>query len=156
MYGLVMLREYLDEILDGIKTFDARVYDTNSKSTELVINDMPTPRRVPINSQLEEILMNYHIGVKNGNAFVLSNSENPYEPRRYQRDLKKIFLELEKDYTCNDLRDMFFIRALECGMNIISVSQIGGIQLDSLFYKCKELIVTSEDANQVEMTKLEF
>ena len=26
MYGLIMLREYLDEILDGTKTYDARTY----------------------------------------------------------------------------------------------------------------------------------
>jgi len=28
MYGLIMLREYLDEIFDGEKTFDASSYDT--------------------------------------------------------------------------------------------------------------------------------
>lgn len=26
MYGLIMLREYLDEILDGTKTYDTRAY----------------------------------------------------------------------------------------------------------------------------------
>lgn len=31
MYGLIMLREYLDEILDGIKTYDARSYNTNKR-----------------------------------------------------------------------------------------------------------------------------
>lgn len=33
MFGLVMLREYLDEILDGTKTFDARSYDTKKRGT---------------------------------------------------------------------------------------------------------------------------
>lgn len=31
MYGLIMLRAYLDEILDGTKTYDARVYNTNKR-----------------------------------------------------------------------------------------------------------------------------
>lgn len=31
MYGLIMLREYLDEILDGTKTYDARAYNTNKR-----------------------------------------------------------------------------------------------------------------------------
>ncbi len=31
MYGLIMLREYLDEILDGKKSFDARAYDTTKR-----------------------------------------------------------------------------------------------------------------------------
>ncbi|WP_440338764.1 hypothetical protein [Megamonas funiformis] len=29
IYGLIMLREYLDEILDGTKFYDARAYNTN-------------------------------------------------------------------------------------------------------------------------------
>ena len=31
MYGLIMLREYLDEILYGTKTYDARAYNTNKR-----------------------------------------------------------------------------------------------------------------------------
>lgn len=31
MYGLIMLREYLDEILDGAKFYDARAYNTNKR-----------------------------------------------------------------------------------------------------------------------------
>jgi len=31
MYGLIMIREYLDEILEGKKTYDARSYDTNKR-----------------------------------------------------------------------------------------------------------------------------
>lgn len=31
MYGLIMLTEYLDEILDGTKTYDARAYNTNKR-----------------------------------------------------------------------------------------------------------------------------
>lgn len=38
MYGLVMLREYLDEILDGIKTFDARSYPTNKRGLIALID----------------------------------------------------------------------------------------------------------------------
>lgn len=33
MDGLIMLREYLDEILDGKKTYDARAYDTKKHGT---------------------------------------------------------------------------------------------------------------------------
>lgn len=29
IYGLIMLREYLDEILDGTKFYDACAYNTN-------------------------------------------------------------------------------------------------------------------------------
>ena len=38
MYGLVMLREYLDEILDGKKTYDARAYDTNKRGTIALVD----------------------------------------------------------------------------------------------------------------------
>lgn len=38
MYGLIMLREYLDEILDGKKTYDARAYDTNKRDTIALVD----------------------------------------------------------------------------------------------------------------------
>ena len=38
MYGLVMLREYLDEILDGLKTYDARSYDTKKRGTIALVD----------------------------------------------------------------------------------------------------------------------
>ncbi len=38
MYGLVMLREYLDEILYGLKTYDARSYDTKKRWTIALVN----------------------------------------------------------------------------------------------------------------------
>lgn len=31
MFGLVMLKEYIDEILSGSKTYDARAYDTRKR-----------------------------------------------------------------------------------------------------------------------------
>ena len=33
-----MLREYLDEILDGKKTYDARAYDTNKRDTIALVD----------------------------------------------------------------------------------------------------------------------
>lgn len=30
MYGLLVLRWYIDEILDGLKTYDARYYDAKN------------------------------------------------------------------------------------------------------------------------------
>ena len=38
MYGLIMLREYLDEILDGKKTYDARAYNTNRRGTIALVD----------------------------------------------------------------------------------------------------------------------
>lgn len=38
MYGLIMLREYLDEILDGDKTYDARAYDTKKRGTIALVD----------------------------------------------------------------------------------------------------------------------
>lgn len=38
MYGLVMLRDYLDEILDGKKTYDARAYDTSKRGTIALVD----------------------------------------------------------------------------------------------------------------------
>lgn len=38
MNGLIMLREYLDEILDGDKTYDARSYDTNKRGTIALVD----------------------------------------------------------------------------------------------------------------------
>lgn len=38
MYGLIMIREYLDEILDGKKTYDARSYDTNKRGTIALVD----------------------------------------------------------------------------------------------------------------------
>lgn len=38
MYGLIMLREYLDEILDGKKKYDARVYDTGRRGTIALVD----------------------------------------------------------------------------------------------------------------------
>lgn len=31
MFGLTMMKDYLNEILDGSKTFDARSYPTNKR-----------------------------------------------------------------------------------------------------------------------------
>lgn len=38
MYGLIMLGEYLDEILDGLKKFDARAYYTKIRGTIALID----------------------------------------------------------------------------------------------------------------------
>ncbi len=38
MYGLIMLREYLDEILDGKKSYDARAYDTTKRGTIALVD----------------------------------------------------------------------------------------------------------------------
>ena len=38
MYGLIMIKEYLDEILDGDKTYDARIYDTNKRGTIALVD----------------------------------------------------------------------------------------------------------------------
>lgn len=38
MYGLIMIREYLKEILDGDKTYDARSYDTNKRGTIALVD----------------------------------------------------------------------------------------------------------------------
>ena len=38
MYGLIMLKEYLDEILDGKKIYDARSYDTNKRGTIALVD----------------------------------------------------------------------------------------------------------------------
>lgn len=38
MYGLIMIKEYLDEILNGDKTYDARSYDTNKRGTIALID----------------------------------------------------------------------------------------------------------------------
>ncbi len=38
MNGLVMLREYLDEILDGKKTSDVRAYDTKLRGTIALVD----------------------------------------------------------------------------------------------------------------------
>lgn len=38
MYGLIMIREYLDEILDGKKTYDARSFDTNKRGTIALVD----------------------------------------------------------------------------------------------------------------------
>lgn len=38
MNRLIMLREYLDEILDGKKTYDARSYDTNKCETVGIVD----------------------------------------------------------------------------------------------------------------------
>lgn len=38
MYGLIMLRDYLDEILDGKKTYDARSYPTDKRGTIALVD----------------------------------------------------------------------------------------------------------------------
>lgn len=38
MYGLIMLREYLDEILDEKKNYDARAYDTKHRGTIALVD----------------------------------------------------------------------------------------------------------------------
>ena len=38
MYGLIMLREYLDEILDGTKIFDVRAYNTDKRGTIALVD----------------------------------------------------------------------------------------------------------------------
>ena len=38
MYGLTMMKDYLNEILDGSKTFDARSYPTNKRGTITLVD----------------------------------------------------------------------------------------------------------------------
>ena len=38
MFGLIMIKDYLNEILDGSKTFDARSYPTNKKGKIALID----------------------------------------------------------------------------------------------------------------------
>lgn len=38
MYGLIMLREYLEEIISGEKTYDARSYDTSKRGTIALVD----------------------------------------------------------------------------------------------------------------------
>lgn len=38
MYGLIMLREYLDEILEGKKSYDARAHDTSKRGTIALVD----------------------------------------------------------------------------------------------------------------------
>ncbi len=38
MYCLIMIREYLDEILDGKKTYDGRSYDANKSGTIALVD----------------------------------------------------------------------------------------------------------------------
>ncbi len=38
MYGLTMIKDYLNEILDGIKNFDARSYPTNKRGTIALVD----------------------------------------------------------------------------------------------------------------------
>lgn len=38
MYGLIMIKDYLDEILDGKKAFDARCYSTNKRGTIALVD----------------------------------------------------------------------------------------------------------------------
>ena len=38
MYGLIMIKDYLDEILEGKKTFDARSYPTNKRGTIALVD----------------------------------------------------------------------------------------------------------------------
>lgn len=39
MYGLIMIKDYLDEILDGKKAFDARCYPTNKRGTIALVDN---------------------------------------------------------------------------------------------------------------------
>lgn len=38
MFGLIMIKNYLNEILDGSKTFDARSYPTNKRGKIALID----------------------------------------------------------------------------------------------------------------------
>ncbi len=38
MYGLTMLKDYLNEILDGSKTYDARAYPNNKRGTIALVD----------------------------------------------------------------------------------------------------------------------
>lgn len=38
MYGLTMLKEYLNQFLDGSKTYDARAYTTNKRGTIVLVD----------------------------------------------------------------------------------------------------------------------
>lgn len=38
MYGLIMIKDYLNEILDGKKAFDARCYSTNKRGTIALVD----------------------------------------------------------------------------------------------------------------------
>lgn len=100
MYGLIMLREYLDEILDKKKSFDARSYPTNIRGDIALVDTRKSEivglvNLVGIHKISAEEYLSWHMSSKYENiVFKLEDTNSTYyaydfiNPRRLLTPIK--------------------------------------------------------------------
>ena len=99
MYGLTMIKDYLDELLDGIKTYDVRSYPTSKRGTIALVDsrtmkvygviDLISVRRIT----LEEYAKWHCTGRFKNATFIAENLKEYYaydfiNPRRLVNPIK--------------------------------------------------------------------
>ncbi len=110
MYGLTMLKEYLIEILEGRKKYDARSYSTNKRGTIALIDsrtlkiygyaDLVNVRQIP-----SEEFIRWHCTGKWSNVSFRVDQNKIY----YARDFKNVRIEEKPFKIEGDKKTWMFI-----------------------------------------------
>jgi len=121
----------MEENIVRIRHTVQRIYivDEDVRYTKIVINDPKTKesnRDIPLSSELIKIIKPLTKVVKQ-EFFILSNDENPIEPRTYRNYYKRILKKLDIPYLkFHGLRHSFATRCIESKNSVKTVSVILG------------------------------
>lgn len=105
-------------------------FDSNENKTTLNIGtpkSRTSSRKIPLPAFLIRIAKEYILCAEKENYYILTGTDNPLDPRAYQKLYKKVLAKAGvKDRKFHAIRHTFATRALELNVDIKTVSEILG------------------------------